>query len=102
MEAVAWLIPLLIIILTIWTVSRERDRMRRRTAAEYERDVAQAHDSLLRAGMLELDRFVGSPSEKRAAVAYLKDEEEGMTPSGGKDDDADRTKAVCHGENQEA
>jgi hypothetical protein len=46
---------------------------------------------MLRAGMFELDKFVGNEREKRAAVEYIKDEEQGMTKTGGKDDDLDRT-----------
>jgi hypothetical protein len=46
---------------------------------------------MLRAGMLELDKFVGNTSAKRAAVEYLKDEEQGLTKSSGKADDKDRT-----------
>ena len=90
-EALAWLIAIVIIVLLLWTVSRENERKRRRSSQEYERDVADAHSSMLRAGMLELDKFSGNTSAKRAAVEYLKDEEQGQTKSGGKDDDKDRT-----------
>ena len=70
---------------------RGNDRRRRRSSQEYERDVAESRSSMLRAGMLELDKFVGNTSAKRAAVEYLKDEEQGLTKSSGKADDKDRT-----------
>ena len=90
-QVLAWLIPIAVIVLVIWTTSRENERRRRRSSQEYERDAAEAQSSKLRAGMLELDKFVGNISDKRAAVYYLKDEEQGQTKSGGKDDDKDRT-----------
>ena len=90
-EALAWLIPIAVIVLIFWTTSRESERRRRRSSQDYERDVAEARSSMLRAGMLELDKFAGNTTGKRAAVEYLKDEEQGQTKSGGKDDDADRT-----------
>jgi hypothetical protein len=45
----------------------------------------------MRAGMLELDKLAGNERNKRAAVEYLKDEKEGMTRTGSKGDDANRT-----------
>ena len=90
-EGIAWLIAIVIIALLIWSISRENDRRRRRSSQEYERDVAESRSSMLRAGMLELDKFAGNTSAKRAAVEYLKDEEQGQTKSGGKEDDKDRT-----------
>jgi hypothetical protein len=74
-----------------WGLSRENERKRRRTAGEFEREVVDSRNSLMRAGMLDLDRFVGDISGKRAAVEYLKDEEQGQTKTGGKGDDAERT-----------
>jgi len=88
-----WVIPLALIALLLWSVIRENSRQRRRTPQEFERDVANARNSMMRAGMLELDRFAGDARQKRAAVEYLKDEEQGMTKTGGKDDDVDRTAA---------
>jgi flagellar biosynthesis/type III secretory pathway M-ring protein FliF/YscJ len=93
MEALAWIVVLLVIGLVFWSIARESEKKRRRTSSEYERDVADARSSLMRAGMLELDKFVGDVSGKRAAVEFLKDEEQGQTKTGGKDDDADRTEA---------
>ncbi|HEX8186195.1 MAG TPA: hypothetical protein VF747_15635 [Blastocatellia bacterium] len=90
-EAVIWLVVLLFIAGAFWSLVRESNRQRNRTVEEYERDLADSRQSMLRAGMLELDKFVGNEREKRAAVEYIKDEEHGMTKSGGKDDDAGRT-----------
>ena len=90
-EAIAYLIILLLIALMFWSLIRESSRQRNRTVEEYERDLANSRQSMLRAGMLELDKFVGNEREKRAAVEYIKDEEQGMTKTGGKDDDVDRT-----------
>jgi hypothetical protein len=86
-----WLIPLAFIALMLWSLIHERSRQRKRSSQEFERDLASARISMLRAGMLELDRFAGDARQKRAAVEYIKDEEQGMTKTGGKDDDADRT-----------
>ena len=90
-QAISWLIALALIALALWTVARENERRRRRTSQEYEREVGEARSSMVRAGMLELDKVFGDRTGKRAAVEYLKDEEQGQTKSGGKDDDRDRT-----------
>lgn len=90
-EALPCLIVPVLIGLAFWAIIRENDRRRRRTAQEYEKEMAETRNSLLRAGMLELDKFVGDTRSKRAAVEYLKDEDQGTTKAGGKDDDADRT-----------
>lgn len=90
-NALIWLVVLLMIAGMFWMLIRESNRQRNRTVEEYERDLANTRNSLLRAGMLDLDKFVGNEREKRAAVEYLKDEEHGMTKTGGKDDDVDRT-----------
>lgn len=90
-EAIIWLAVLALIGLGFWALARDNRRLRNRTPQEYERDLANTKSSLLRAGMLELNKFVGQEQQKRAAVEYLKDEEQGMTRTGGKGDDADRT-----------
>jgi hypothetical protein len=90
-EAVPWLIVLGLIALMIWSLTHENKRQKRRTVEEYERDLANHRSSMMRAGMLELDKFVGNVNEKRAAVEYLKDEEQGATKTGSKGDDEDRT-----------
>ncbi len=90
-EALAWLIALGLFGLMIWLLIREEGKRRNRTAQEFENDLVEARQSLLRAGMLELDKFVGDTKGKRAAVEYLKDEEEGMHETGSKGDDDERT-----------
>jgi hypothetical protein len=90
-EALTWLVVLLIIAGVFWSLIRESNRQRNRTVEEYERDLANTRNSLLRAGMIELDMFVGNEREKRAAVEYIKDVEKGLMKTGGKDDDVDRT-----------
>ena len=90
-QALPWLVVILIIGGSIWAISRENQRKRRRTPQEYERDLAETRNSLMRAGMMELDKFVGDTRSKRAAVEYLKDQEEGMTEASESGDDANRT-----------
>ena len=90
-DALIWLVVLLVIAGVFWSLARESNRQRNRTVEEYERDLANARNSMLRAGMIELDKFVGNEREKRAAVEYIRDENQGMTKTGGKDDDVDRT-----------
>jgi hypothetical protein len=90
-DAVIWLVVLMLIAAVFWSLIRESNRQRNRTVKEYEQDLANTRQSMLRAGMLELDKFVGNEREKRAAVEYIKDEERGMTKTGGKDDDVERT-----------
>jgi len=90
-EALPWLIILGLIALMIWSLTRENRKQRSRTAQEYEQDLVNHRNSMMRAGMLELDKFVGNVNEKRAAVEFLKDEERGMTKTGSKGDDKDRT-----------
>ncbi|MEW6212409.1 MAG: hypothetical protein AB1631_29050 [Acidobacteriota bacterium] len=92
-NAIAYLVVFALIGLMFWALIREHDQKRKRSVEEYERDVAEAKESLMRAGMLELDKFVGNVSGKTAAVEYLKDEEQGMTKTGGKDDEDGRTEA---------
>ena len=91
-----WLVPLGLIGLMMWALIHENNARRRRTVQEFERDVANAKQSMMRAGMLELDKFAGDQRSKQAAVEYLKDEEQGMTKTGGKDDDVDRTSDSSH------
>jgi hypothetical protein len=92
-NAITYLVVFALIGLLFWSIIRENRYKRNRSVEEYERDVADAKESLMRAGMMELDKFVGNVSGKTAAVEYLKDEEQGMTKTGGKDDDADRTES---------
>jgi hypothetical protein len=93
-QAIGWLVALALVGLMIWAFTRENARQRKRSSEEYERDIYAARDSMLRAGMLELDKFVGEAKGKRAAVEFLKDEEQGQTRTGSKGDDAERTKTL--------
>jgi hypothetical protein len=90
-DAIIWLVVLAVIVLAFWALIREQQRLKNRTTAEYERDLADARNSMLRAGMLELDKFLVNEKSKRAAVEMIKDEEQGMTKTGGKNDELDRT-----------
>ena len=63
-------------VLMIWALVRENTARRRRTVEEFERDVANAKQSMMRAGHARLDKFGGNEQNKRAAVEYLKDEEQ--------------------------
>ena len=90
-EALVWLSMLALIALGFWAIMRDRQRLKNRTAAEYERDLADRRNSMLRAGMLELDKFLVNEKAKRAAVEMLKDEQQGMTKTGAKGDDLERT-----------
>lgn len=91
-DAIGWLVAFGLIALMIWAIARDNSYKRNRTKAEYERDLVDTKESLMRAGMLELDKFFGNVTSKRAAVEYLKDEEQGQTKTGGKSDDDKRTK----------
>ena len=91
LEALPWLIVLGLIAVMIWSLTRENKQRKGRTAQEYEQDLVNHRNSMMRAGMLELDKFVGNVNEKRAAVEFLKDEEQGTTKTGSKGDDKDRT-----------
>ena len=78
--------------LMVWAIARDNRSKRNRSREQYERDLADSRASLMRAGMLELDKFFGNVTSKRVAVEYLKDEEQGMTRTGSNSDDDQRTK----------
>jgi hypothetical protein len=91
-QAITWLVVLLAIALIVWTLVRENDRRRQRTIEEWERDYAAGQGKMtqfIQAGALGLEGIL--ISEKREAKQYQKDEEQGMTKTGTKGDDADRT-----------
>jgi len=90
-NALVWLVMLVVIALMFWALIRDQQRLKNRTVAEYERDLAESRNSMLRAGMLELDKFLVNEKAKRAAVEMIRDEEQGMTKSCGKGDDFGRT-----------
>lgn len=91
-QALTWLVVVLGIGLILWALVRENDRRGRRTAAEWERDFAAGQGKMtqfMQAGALGLESIL--IDEKREAIAFKKDEEQGMTKTGSKGDDADRT-----------
>jgi hypothetical protein len=91
-ELLTWFAVLLAIALVIWVLVRENDQRRQRTVEEWERDHAAGQGMLnqfVRAGALGLEGIL--ISEKQEAIQYQKDEEQGMTKTGSKGDDADRT-----------
>lgn len=92
-----WLIAFAVIGLIVWTLVRENSRARRRTAEEFERDLATTKSSLMRAGLVELDKFFGETRQKQTAVEYLKDEQQGQTRTSGKSDDETRTEPGVEG-----
>jgi hypothetical protein len=90
-QAIGWLVVLAFVGLMVWALTRENKRLRNRSSEEYERDIYAARESMLRAGLLELNKFAGDAGSKRAAVEYLKDDEQGQTKTGSNADDKDRT-----------
>lgn len=91
-QAITWLVVVLGIGLVFWTLVRENDRRQQRSVEEWERDYAAGQGKMtqfLRAGALGLEAIL--IDEKRQAAQYQKDEEQGMTKTGGKGDDEDRT-----------
>ncbi|HKA21435.1 MAG TPA: hypothetical protein VKN18_24370 [Blastocatellia bacterium] len=91
-QALIWLVVLVAIALVFWSLVRDNDRRRERTTEEWERENAAGQGKMtqfIQAGALGLEGFL--ISEKRQAVQYQKDEEQGMTKTGSKGDDADRT-----------
>jgi lipopolysaccharide export system protein LptC len=91
-QVITWLVVLLAIALIIWVLVRENDHRRQRTVEEWERDYAAGQGKMtqfIQAGALGLEGIL--ISEKREAKQYQKDEEQGMTKTGSKGDDADRT-----------
>lgn len=97
-ELLAWLAVFVAIVLVVWVLVRENDRRRERTVEEWERDYAAGQGKMtqfIQAGGLGLEGIL--ISEKREAIQYQKDEEQGMTKSGSKGDDADRTAVKSDG-----
>jgi len=91
-QALTWLVVLVAIAFVFWALVRDNDRRRERTIEEWERENAAGQGKMtqfIQAGALGLEGFL--ISEKQQAVQYQKDEEQGMTKTGSKGDDADRT-----------
>lgn len=91
-QLIYWLIPLALIVLSFWLLVRENDRRKHRTVGEWERDFAAGQGKatqFLKAGALGLEAIL--INEKRQAIEFKQDEQQGTTRTGGKDDDVDRT-----------
>jgi hypothetical protein len=91
-QLLTWLVVFVGIALVIWTLVKENDRRQQRTVEEWEREHAAGQgmmNQFIRAGALGLEGIL--ISEKKEAIQYQKDEEQGMTKTGSKGDDADRT-----------
>jgi hypothetical protein len=91
-QLVIWLAVLLAIALSFWAIVRENDRRRQRTVEEWERDFAAGQGKttqFIRAGALGLEAIL--IDEKRDAIEYMQDEQQGMTKTGSKGDDQNRT-----------
>jgi hypothetical protein len=98
-EALMWLVVFAGIALAFWALVRDNDRRRRRTVADWERDFPAGQGKLtqfIQAGALGLEAIL--IDEKREAIAYMKDEEQGMTKTGTKGDDRDRTTVDKNGQ----
>ena len=87
-----WFVPLALVALMVLSLVRENGRRKRRTVREWERDFAAGQGKttqFIRAGALGLEGIL--VAEKRQAIEFLQDEQQGMTKTGGKDDEVDRT-----------
>lgn len=97
-QTLIWVVVFLAIGLSLWTIVRENDRRRRRTVEEWERDFAAGQgmaSQFMRAGALGLEAiFV---AEKREAIEFKQDEQQGMTKTGTKGDDENRTAVATDG-----
>ncbi len=91
-QILTWVAVFAAIALLVWTLVKENDRRRQRTVEEWERENAAGQGKMtqfIQAGALGFEGIL--VSEKREAAQYQKDEEQGMTRTGSKSDDADRT-----------
>jgi hypothetical protein len=97
-ETLAWVVVFLAIALTLWAIVRENERRGRRTVEEWERDFAAGQGKaaqFMRAGAMGLEAiFV---AEKRQAIEHKQDEQQGMTKTGTKGDDENRTAVATDG-----
>jgi hypothetical protein len=94
-EILIWVAVFLAIALTLRAIIRESERRRRRSVEEWEREFAAGRgltSQFIRAGALGLESIL--MDERREAIEYKKDEEQGMTKTGTKGDDENRTVAA--------
>ena len=99
-QAIKWLAVFLAIVLSLWAIVRENDRRSRRTVQQWEQDFAAGQGKLtqfIQAGALGLEGIL--IDEKRSAIEYKQDEQQGQTKTGSKGDDEDRTAVTTDGEN---
>jgi hypothetical protein len=94
-EWLIWIAVVATIVLLIRLTIRSNERRKHRTAAQYEREVARSKGfvrTIVVAAAIGLSGLQGLlQGQKKAAVERLKDEEEGMTKTGDRGDDKDRT-----------
>ena len=98
-QAIIWLAVILAIALSFWALFRENDRKSKRTTSEWEREFAAGRGKLtqfIQAGALGLEGIL--IDEKRSAIEYKQDEQQGMTKTGNKGDDDTRTAVIGDGE----
>jgi hypothetical protein len=99
-QVTIWLAVILGIVLSFRALVRESDRRRRRTVAEWENEFAAGRGKLaqfVQAGALGLEAIL--IDEKREAIEYKQDEQQGMMKTGTKGDDETRTAVITDGEN---
>ena len=99
-QAIIWLAVISAIVLSFWALVRENDRKSKRTVNEWEREFAAGQGKLsqfVQAGALGLEGIL--IDEKRSAVEYKQDEQQGQTKTGTKGDDENRTNVIGDGEN---
>ena len=99
-QIVIWLAVLIGIALSLWALVRENDRRRKRTVSEWEHEFAAGRGKLsqfIQAGALGLEGIL--IDEKRSAMEYKQDEQQGQTKTGTKGDDDERTAVISNGEN---
>ena len=99
-QGLIWLAVILAIALSLWALVHENDRRRKRTVNEWEREHAAGRGKLsqfVQAGALGLEGIL--IDEKRSAIEYKQDEQQGQTKTGTKGDDEERTAVSSNGEN---
>jgi len=91
-QATIWFAVILAIALILWALVHENNRRSKRTTTEWEREFAAGRGKLtqfIQAGALGLEGIL--IDEKRAAIEFKQDEQQGMTKTGSKGDDETRT-----------
>lgn len=99
-QAVTWFVILLAIALCFWAIVHENGRRKNRTSEEWERDFAAGRgktSQFIQAGALGLEAIL--IDEKRQAIEYKQDEQQGMTKTGSKGDGRNRTSV--HGDGKD-